>query len=135
MAFSEKFNQVLENEELMKKLESAETEEACREILTAEGIDIDQEWANAVNETEEAELGEEELAAVAGGASWSGDINKLINQIGNVLKYGWTAVTKLNILIRANRDYKKGNMYKTYTKSEVRAAYNWLAPKVGMSKW
>lgn len=117
---------MLENEEFLAKVENANTDEEVQALLTEYDVEIP--------ENESDELGETDLEKVAGGALltaagvaeafywvWTHGGGSVVKKLVNT-----KTIKAYYICAKANSDAKKGNMYKTYSKSTVNSAINTL---------
>ncbi len=108
-----KFEQLMENEEFIAKLEACETEEATKALYAEYGLDME-----PVVESEE--ISEDELENVTGGAV----ISALVIAAA---PFAWKSGCKFGVLVRANYDAKRyGNMYRTYSKKQVDSAMKYF---------
>ena len=123
MALLEK---LMDNEEFVAKMEATESEEELKALLEEYNAEV------PVNESEE--LNEDELKDVAGGAVltisglvaafayvWNNGGGKIVTSLINK-----NTINAYYICCKANSDYKKGNMYRTYSEKKVRNAINTL---------
>ncbi len=115
MAFSEKFGELLENEEFQKGLEGKDYDEYVA-AYAAQGVDVEKEL-EAAEEAAEGELSGAELETVAGGkSSLKSILNKAIKMPGKSIKAVWKYSGELAILTRAYYDLQKyGDATKHYS--------------------
>lgn len=123
MALLEK---LMDNEEFVTKMDATESEEELKSLL--------EEYDAEVPVGESEELNEDELKDVAGGAVltvsgliaafsfvWNNGGGKVVTSLINK-----KTIKAYYICCKANSDYKKGNMYRTYSEKTVSNAINTL---------
>lgn len=121
-----KLEELMENEEFVAKMDATESEEELKKLLD--------EYNAEVPVTEDEELNEDELKDVAGGAVltisglvaaftavWNAGGGKVVTSLINT-----KTIKAYYICCKANSDFKKGNMYRTYTEKQVNNAINTL---------
>lgn len=122
-----KLEELFENEEFVAKMEATETEEDMQALMNEYNVEIPD-----VKEGPEGELTEDDLQSVAGGMSvgglveafkfvWDNGGGKAITAIINP-----KTIKAFYICSKANSDYNRGNMYRTYSEKTVRNAINTL---------
>jgi len=132
-----KLKELFENEEFVAKMEATESDEEMQALMDEYNLEIPD-----VAENTTGELTEDELQGVAGGISISG----LIEAFEFVWENGGgKAVTAIinpktikafYICSKANRDYDRGNMYRTYSEKTVNNAINTLDAALSkVPKW
>lgn len=122
-----KLEELFENEEFVSKMEASETDEEMQALMDEYNLEIPE----TVEKTD-GELTEDDLQGVAGGMSVAGLVEafKFVWDNG-----GGKAVTAIinpktikafYVCSKANSDFKKGNMYRTYSEKTVNNAINTL---------
>lgn len=121
-----KLEEIMENEEFVAKMEATENDEELKALMEEYNVEIP--------EGEGEELNENDLKDVAGGAVltisglvaafaavWNAGGGKVVTSLINT-----KTIKAYYICCKANSDFKKGNMYRTYTEKQVNNAINTL---------
>ena len=120
-----RFEEIMNNEEFVNGLDNAGSYEELVSAFENEGVNIEE--IIPAEETEEAELSEEDLEDVTGGLSKK-DVNRIVKAAvklvkGNKIASAWKFGTSVGILLKAYYDVEKyGDATHTYSEKQIMKA-------------
>lgn len=123
-----KFEELMENEEFVKGLDEMKSVDDVATAFKFQGVDIEKEMPEMA---QSEELFEKDLNQVPGGVVLTvTGILAACTTIGGTkwlsTLYNGSCFSAYMILRKSNSDYKKGNMYRTYSKEQVDKAMKTL---------